>query len=42
MQRGQLLAHHTCTLIAGDDQFLTRRELDERFAALRGQQSSRQ
>jgi sugar/nucleoside kinase (ribokinase family) len=38
VQCGQLLARHTCTLIAGDDRFLTRRELDERFAALRGQQ----
>jgi sugar/nucleoside kinase (ribokinase family) len=36
VQRGQLLARHTCTLVAGDDGFLTRRELDERFAALRG------
>ncbi|HEX3759886.1 MAG TPA: carbohydrate kinase family protein [Kofleriaceae bacterium] len=35
VQRGQLLARHTCTLAAGDDGFLTRRELDERFAALR-------
>ena len=34
--RGELLARHTCTLVAGDDGFLTRRELDERFAALRG------
>jgi hypothetical protein len=38
VQCGQLLARHTCTLIAGDGWFLTRRELDERFAALRGQQ----
>ena len=38
VQRGQLLARHTCTLIAGDDRFLTQRELDERFAALPGQQ----
>lgn len=37
VQRGQLLARHTCTLLAGDDGFLTGRELDERFAALRGQ-----
>jgi sugar/nucleoside kinase (ribokinase family) len=36
VQRGQLLARHTCTLVAGDDGFLTRSELDERFAALRG------
>jgi sugar/nucleoside kinase (ribokinase family) len=38
VQRGQLLARHTCTLVAGDDGFLTRRELDDRFAALRGPQ----
>jgi hypothetical protein len=25
VQRGQLLARHTCTLLAGDDRFLTRR-----------------
>jgi acarbose 7IV-phosphotransferase len=36
VHRGQLLARHTCTLTAGDDRFLTRRELDERFAALGG------
>ena len=33
--RGQILARHTCTLVATSDGFLTRRELDERFAALR-------
>jgi len=33
--RGQLLARHTCTLVATSDGFLTRRELDDRFAALR-------
>lgn len=33
VQRGQLLARHTCTLRAGDDRFLTRSQLDERFAA---------
>ena len=32
----RLFARHTCTLVAGDDGFLTRHELDERFAALRG------
>jgi acarbose 7IV-phosphotransferase len=42
VQRGQLLARHTCTLIADDDGFLTRRELDDRFAALGGPQSMRQ
>lgn len=31
--RGQLLARHTCTLIATSDGFLTRRELDDRFTA---------
>ncbi|HEY0985630.1 MAG TPA: carbohydrate kinase family protein [Kofleriaceae bacterium] len=35
VQRGQLVARHTCTLVAPKDRFLTRRELDERFAALR-------
>lgn len=35
VQRGQLLARHTCTLDATDDGFLTRAELDRRFAALR-------
>jgi acarbose 7IV-phosphotransferase len=33
--RGELLARHTCTLVATSDGFLTRGELDARFAALR-------
>jgi sugar/nucleoside kinase (ribokinase family) len=32
--RGELLARHTCTLVATSDGFLTQRELDDRFAAL--------
>ena len=34
--RGQILARHTCTLVAPKERLLTRRELDDRFAALRG------
>jgi sugar/nucleoside kinase (ribokinase family) len=34
--RGQILARHTCTLVAPKDRFSTRRELDDRFAQLRG------
>jgi sugar/nucleoside kinase (ribokinase family) len=33
--RGQILARHTCTLVAPKDRLLTRRELDDRFAAVR-------
>lgn len=33
--RGQILARHTCTLVAPKDRLLTRGELDDRFAALR-------
>lgn len=33
--RGELLARHTCTLVATSDGFLTRQQLDDRFAALR-------
>lgn len=32
--RGQILARHTCTLVAPKDRLMTRRELDDRFAAL--------
>jgi sugar/nucleoside kinase (ribokinase family) len=33
--RGQILARHTCTLVAPKVRLLTGRELDDRFAALR-------
>ncbi len=33
--RGEVLARHTCTLVATSDGFLTEGELDARFAALR-------
>jgi sugar/nucleoside kinase (ribokinase family) len=39
--RGELLARHTCTLLADSDRFLTRQELDDRFEALRARPSSR-
>jgi hypothetical protein len=32
--RGQILARHTCTLVAPKDRLLTRRQLDDRFATV--------